>query len=71
MQTVNIAGIDYITAPTAGNELGITRQRVYQLIKSGRLNALKIGRSVFVNLNDVREFSESDRTSGRPRKNML
>ena len=56
----------YLSVTEAAGDLGITRQRVLQLIEDGRLDAQKVGNSYIIKksaLNEVRE-----RKPGRPAK---
>ena len=55
------------TIQTAAN-LGISRYRVWQFIKSGRLPAIRIGRDLFVKERDALNFKSIERRPGRPRK---
>ncbi|HKR13322.1 MAG TPA: helix-turn-helix domain-containing protein [Pyrinomonadaceae bacterium] len=50
----------------AAKRLGISTNRVRDLIASGRLKAQKIGREYAINLNDLNAVK--NRTPGRPRK---
>lgn len=57
---------ELISTTQAAERLGITRQRVFDLIESGRLPAFKIGRSYAINESDLELVSE--RKVGRPPK---
>ena len=46
--------------------LGVSRQKVQQLVSQGRLPALRIGASWHVNVADVSRFQSAARHSGRP-----
>lgn len=50
----------------AAHILGVTRQRVHALIKSGRLPATKLGTDYIITLHDLEAIKT--RTHGRPRK---
>lgn len=58
-----------ITTKTAADRLGITSQRVIQLIKSNRLAAVKHGRDYVI--DDRSLAAVMVRQTGRPRKNKL
>lgn len=47
-------------------ELGISRQRVLQLVKSGRLNSLKIANVHLFKLEDLEPVR--NRVAGKPKK---
>ena len=52
--------MDKITAPEAARLLGITRVRVWQLIKKGKLKAEKKGRDWWVDRESVEKRREGD-----------
>lgn len=54
-----------ISASDAVQILNITKQRISQLCESGRLESGFIGNSLFVSLDSVRKYKETDRTPGR------
>jgi excisionase family DNA binding protein len=56
---------EYLTTREAAERLGVTRERVYALIKAGRLPAEKFG-PVWMILEDDLELVK-DRKPGRPR----
>ena len=56
----------YISTNEAADVLGITRQRVLQLITSGRLPAEKFANVYMIRRADLRQVEE--RTPGRPPK---
>lgn len=56
----------YISTNEAAGVLGITRQRVLQLIASGRLPAEKFANVYRIRRSDLRQVAE--RTPGRPPK---
>lgn len=58
-----------ITTKAAADRLGITSQRVIQLIKSNRLAAVKHGRDYVI--DDRSLAAVMVRPTGRPRKNKL
>ena len=55
-----------LTTQEAGEELGIGRLRVRQLISSGRLPAKKFGRDWVISKDDLEKVK--DRKPGRPKK---
>ncbi len=57
---------DYISTTQAARELGITRQRVLQLIKQDRLKAEKFANVFMIRKADL--ASVEDRPTGRPPK---
>ena len=56
-----------LTTRRAGEILGIGLLRVRQLISSGRLPAIKIGRDWIISKDDLAKVA--NRKSGRPKKN--
>jgi excisionase family DNA binding protein len=54
-----------ITAADAARKLGVTRTRVNQLIRSGRLPAEKVGMQYLIKPADLAKVK--DRKPGRPR----
>lgn len=40
----------------AGSLLGISRQRVHQLIKSGKINSSKVGRINIITSDEIKRF---------------
>jgi excisionase family DNA binding protein len=57
-----------LTTPQTAAMLGVSRYRVWQFIKSGRLPAELIGRDYFVKERDVAKFKSIKRPHGRPKK---
>jgi excisionase family DNA binding protein len=55
-----------LSTADVAEQLGVTRQRVLELITSRRLPAIKVGRSYVVRAIDVSSLEL--RTVGRPRK---
>ncbi len=55
-----------LTTVEAAEILGISRVRVFQLIKSGKLPAEKVGRDLFIKEKDLELVKE--RKAGRPPK---
>ncbi len=58
----------FITNKEVASRLGISKQRVWQLIQSGKLPAQKVGRDWIIDENDLRRPEIRDRKPGRPRK---
>lgn len=56
----------YITTNEAASELGVTRQRVLQLIQEGRLKAEKFANVYMIRRGDLANIEE--RPMGRPPK---
>lgn len=54
-----------IPAADAAERLGVSRMRVTQLCNEGKIRSAMIGSSLFVNLDDVMAYGNSDRTPGR------
>ena len=57
---------DYITTNEAGDHLGVTRQRVLQLIQDGRLKAEKFGNVYMIQRADLSNIES--KPMGRPPK---
>jgi len=57
---------ELLSTTQVAERLGITRQRVFNLIESGRLPAFKIGRSYAIYESDLQLVAE--RKTGRPSK---
>ena len=53
--------------PDAAQMLGVSRQRVLQLIESGRLEAVKLGRDYFISSLSLQEYldARTNRTLSR------
>jgi len=58
--------VDWMTPAQVGEMLGVSKQRVSQLIKSGRLPAITIDGKYYVSPADAEAMR--DRKTGRPRK---
>ena len=56
-----------LTTKQAGKRLGVTPLRIFQLIKAGRLPAIKLGRDWVISKDDLAKVA--DRKAGRPKKN--
>ena len=58
----------FLTTKQAGEQLGITPDRVRQLILEGTINAEKIGRDNFIAESEVERVKNLNRKPGRPAK---
>ena len=58
----------YLTTKQAGERLGITPDRVRQLIIEGTIFAEKFGRDNFVPESELKRVEKLDRKPGRPPK---
>ncbi|MDQ3636097.1 MAG: helix-turn-helix domain-containing protein [Acidobacteriota bacterium] len=58
----------YLTTKQAGEVLGITPDRVRQLISEGTIKAEKFGRDNFILESEVKRVEKMDRKPGRPSK---
>ncbi len=58
----------YLTTKTAGEKLGITPDRVRQLIIEGTIKAEKFGRDNFITESEVERVKKLNRKPGRPPK---
>lgn len=54
-----------LTTKEAGKRLGVTPLRVFQLIKAGRLPAIKFGRDWMISKDDLSKVA--NRKPGRPK----
>ncbi len=59
----------YLTTKQTGERLGITPDRVRQLISEGTIKAEKFGRDNFILESEVQRLEKTDRKPGRPPKN--
>lgn len=57
-----------MTTNEAAAALGLTRRRVNELIRAGKLRAEKPGRDWIVDAASVEELKAQNRTGGRPKK---
>jgi len=62
----NIMEIVSVTA--AAKELGLSNNRVRELIRAGKLPAQKLGREWAIIREDLEEFKNTERPVGRPPK---
>jgi excisionase family DNA binding protein len=58
--------MELVGVTLAAKELHLSRNRVRQLIKAGRLPAQKIGREYAITREDLEKFKTIDRPVGRP-----
>jgi len=56
-----------LSTTQAGEELGVSRQRVTQLINDNSLKAVRIGTFWAIDKDDLEEYKATRRSSGRPR----
>jgi len=57
-----------VSTEQAAERLGITPIRVRQLIRAGRLPAVRLGKVYVIDRAELERFAEQDRPRGRPRK---
>jgi excisionase family DNA binding protein len=60
--------MELVGVTVAAEELGLSPNRVRQLIKMERLPAQRIGREYAITRADLEAFKQLDRPVGRPRK---
>ena len=58
--------MNLLSTGEAGERLGISAKRVFQLIQTGRLPAIKVGRNYAIDAGDLKLVK--NRKPGRPRK---
>jgi len=58
----------YLTTKQTGERLGITPDRVRQLISEGTITAEKVGRDNFIAEGEVERIKKLNRKPGRPPK---
>jgi excisionase family DNA binding protein len=63
-----VKDIQHITIIDAAERLKLTRQRVFQFIKEGKLPAIKRGRDWLIDPADLK-LVKNRRKPGRPKKN--
>jgi len=56
----------YLTVPEAAERRGLSRPYVYELVREGRLECVRVGRTILIRTSSVRRFKRRPR--GRPRK---
>lgn len=54
---------EWLKVPEVANELRIARGRAYELVASGEIPSVRIGRSVRVNRRELEEWLEGQRYS--------
>jgi excisionase family DNA binding protein len=59
---------DWLTVAESAKLLRLTANRVYALLKGGRLKSTKIGRDHLLLRSDVIAFAKKPRAPGRPKK---
>lgn len=59
---------DALSTKEAADFLGVSRFRVHQFIRSGRLSARKFGNQLVLRLSELRDFKAEPRPNGRPKK---
>lgn len=59
---------NFITTKEAAARLGVNKQRVWQLIQSGKLPAQKVGRDWIIDEKDLERPEIRNRKPGRPRR---
>jgi len=52
----------------AADLLGVSRQRVHQLMEQGRMKRVEVLGQVFITEDDLHAFARSERKNGRPPK---
>lgn len=60
----------YLTTKQAGERLGVTPDRVRQLIADGTITAEKFGRDNFISEGEVERIKKLNRKPGRPPRNV-
>lgn len=60
---------NYITTSEAAEVLGVSNIRVRQFVAEGRLTRYMVGRTILLDRDEVKEFADQERPTGRPRKN--
>ena len=56
----------YLSVPEAAERLGLSCPYVYELVREGRLECVRVGRTILIRSSAVRRFRRRPR--GRPRK---
>lgn len=64
----SLEAIDTMTASEAAQALGVSRPRISQMIKSGRLEGFTKGHATFVTVASVRARLAAHPRAGRPRR---
>lgn len=55
---------DFLSVTQAAQVLGVTRQRVHDLIKNGQIVARKLGRFYYIEATEIERYK--DRPTGKP-----
>ena len=58
MKTIDIDGTAYVASIDAAEYLNVTRQRMSQMVKEGKLPALKLGKAIFIKQTDLLVFAD-------------
>ncbi len=64
----NLGVAQYLTTDVAAKYLGVTPQRVRQLIVSEKITATKYGRDYVLDSESVKSYKDGRRKPGRPKK---
>jgi excisionase family DNA binding protein len=57
---------EFVSIPEAAKRLGLSRKRVFEFVKDGRLSAQQAGGFYIVRVSDVEILKNQERKSGRP-----
>jgi excisionase family DNA binding protein len=57
---------EFISIPEAAKRLGLSRKRVFEFVKDGRLPAQQAGGFHIIRVSDVEILKSKERRSGRP-----
>lgn len=68
LQAVTAEKGDMIPGALGAKALGVSHERMRQLITSGKLDGVRIDGHVFVSVNSVVAYAQSERKTGRPVK---
>ena len=60
--------MEIVSVTVAAKELGLSNNRVRELIRAGKLPAQKLGREWAIIREDLEEFKNTERPTGRPPK---
>lgn len=59
--------LNHLTVPQAAEILGLSRQRVHALVKSGAIPATMVGRDWLISMDALATFRTLRRKRGRPK----
>lgn len=59
---------NWVSVTDAAELLGLSRRRVHDIIRDGRLKPTRVGSVYLLLRSDVEKFAKKPRKSGRPRK---